>query len=92
MARKKFEAGDVVRFFDKECLFKIEAFGENELVLTSLHDEFQATENEEPFVIRYTVSKDQCQRLTFVSRPAKVSISCLISDDEQVGIRWYTFV
>jgi len=70
--KEKFEIGDVVRFADKECLFKIEEFDQHSLVLASLHEQFQATESEVPFAIRYTVSNDQTQRLTFVSRPEKV--------------------
>lgn len=50
------------------------------MVLSCLNAEFSSTENEEPFPIKYTISRDQCQRISFVSRTVQ-------NEEEAVAVK-----
>eukprot|EP01083_Nonionella_stella_P120878 362692_1 len=93
--KKSFEIGDIVRFQNEECLFKIEQFRSNDIALSCLHDDFKSFEVNEKDktdqddageIKQYIVSRDQLTFLDFVSKPKSEADATEITEHENVNI------
>eukprot|EP01084_Bolivina_argentea_P022333 41495_1 len=86
--KKEFNIGDMIRFQDTDCMFKIAEFRLNDIVLNCLHNDFKSinieNENDKDLDINYYISRDQLQFISFVPETEQqVEINQTADDDNK---------